>query len=95
MGRAPKAKVILLEMLIEAEAKTGYMATVKRAVDKEERLPNTSTRVSNVSSPYRQCFFTMESTAYKSRFLVQINNSFGRGGMSLAQNEAQFSMFIQ
>ena len=37
----------------------------------------------------------MESTSYKSRFLAQINNSFGSGGMSLAFNEAQFSMFIQ
>ena len=42
-----------------------------------------------------KCFFTMESTSYKSRFLAQINNSFGSGGMSLAFNEAQFSMFIQ
>lgn len=37
----------------------------------------------------------MESTAFKSRFIAQINNSFGSGGMSLALNEAQFSQFIQ
>lgn len=37
----------------------------------------------------------MESTSFKSRFLSQINNSFGSGGMSLALNEAQFSSFIQ
>ena len=28
---------IKLEMLVEADAKTGYMATVKCSVDKEER----------------------------------------------------------
>lgn len=43
----------------------------------------------------RTCFFTMESTSFKSRFLTQINNSFGSGGMSLAFNETQFSSFIQ
>ena len=37
----------------------------------------------------------MESTSFKSKFLGQINNSFGSGGMSLALNEAQFSLFIQ
>ena len=37
----------------------------------------------------------MESTSYKSKFLAQINKSFGSGGMSLALNEVQFSMFIQ
>ena len=43
----------------------------------------------------RECFFTMESTSYKSKFLAHINNSFGSGGMSLALNEVQFSTFIQ
>lgn len=37
----------------------------------------------------------MESTSFKSKFLGQINNSFGSGGMSLALNEAQFSLLIQ
>ena len=37
----------------------------------------------------------MESTSHKSRFLGQINNSFGSGGMSLAFNEVQFSSFVQ
>jgi hypothetical protein len=37
----------------------------------------------------------MESTSFKSKFLAQINNSFGSGGMSLAFNETQFSSFIQ
>ena len=37
----------------------------------------------------------MESTSFKSKFIGQINNSFGSGGMSLALNEAQFAMFIQ
>ena len=43
----------------------------------------------------RQCFFTMESASFRSRFLSQLNNSFGSGGMSLAFNDAQFSSFIQ
>ena len=37
----------------------------------------------------------MESAAYKCKFMQQLNNSFGSGGMSLALNEAQFSCFIQ
>ena len=37
----------------------------------------------------------MESTSFKSRFMANINNSFGSGGMSLALNESQFSSFIQ
>ncbi len=37
----------------------------------------------------------MESTSHKSRFLSQLYNSFGSGGMSLPINEAQFSSFIQ
>ena len=37
----------------------------------------------------------MESASFRSRFLSQLNNSFGSGGMSLAFNEAQFSSFIQ
>ena len=37
----------------------------------------------------------MESTSFKSKFLAEINNSFGSGGMSLAFNEATFSSFIQ
>lgn len=43
----------------------------------------------------RLCFFTVESTSFKPRFMSQINNSFGSGGMSLALNEAQFQQFIQ
>ena len=43
----------------------------------------------------RLCFFTVESTSYKPRFMTQINNSFGSGGMSLALNEAQFQQFVQ
>ncbi len=43
----------------------------------------------------RKCFFTMESTSFKSKFMSRINNSFGSRGMSLALNEAQFSQFIQ
>lgn len=39
--------------------------------------------------------YDMESTSFKSKFLAQINNSFGSGGMSLALNETQFSSFIQ
>lgn len=41
------------------------------------------------------CFFTVESISYKFKFMCQLNNSFGSGGMSLAMSEAQFSMFIQ
>ena len=52
-------------------------------------------QISVVDFCYRKCFFTMESTSHKSKFLAQINNSFGSGGMSLALNEAQFAMFIQ
>ena len=37
----------------------------------------------------------MESTLHKSKFMTQVNNSFGSGGMSLALNEAQFAIFIQ
>ena len=51
--------------------------------------------MSVADSSYRKCYFTMESTSYKSKFLAQINNSFGSGGMSLAFNEAQFALFIQ
>ncbi|XP_019862513.1 PREDICTED: uncharacterized protein LOC109591165 [Amphimedon queenslandica] len=55
------------------------MSLVKRAIDGLER----------------RCFFSMESAAYKYKFMQQLNNSFGSGGMSLALNEAQFSCFIQ
>ena len=37
----------------------------------------------------------MELASFRSRFLSQLNNSFGSGGMSLAFNDAQFSSFIQ
>ena len=37
----------------------------------------------------------MESTAFKSKFMAQLNNSFGSGGMSLAFNDNQFSLFLQ
>ena len=43
----------------------------------------------------RACFFTMESTSFKSKFIAQLNNSFGSGGMSLAFNDNQFSLFLQ
>lgn len=43
----------------------------------------------------RSCFFTMESTNHKSRFMAGINNSFGSGGMSLAFPDVQFASFIQ
>ena len=41
----------------------------------------------------RACFFTMESPSFKSKFIAQLNNSFGSGGMSL--NDNQFSLFLQ
>ena len=37
----------------------------------------------------------MESALCKSRFITQINASYGSGGMSLALNEAQFAQFVQ
>ena len=43
----------------------------------------------------RECFFTAEAALNKSRFLSQLNNSFGSGGMGLSLNEAQFALFIQ
>ena len=48
-----------------------------------------------VSFICRTCFFTIESAGCKSRFMAQINNSFGSGGMSLAFNEMQFAAFVQ
>ncbi len=36
--------------------------------------------------------FTVESTSFKSRFMAQINNSFGGGRMSLALNNMQFCL---
>ena len=44
---------------------------------------------------FRTCFFTSESAGCKSRFMTQLNNSFGSGGMTLAFNEAQFAAFVQ
>lgn len=44
---------------------------------------------------YRECFFTIESASCKSKFMLQINSSFGSGGMSLALNEVHFAAFIQ
>lgn len=61
----------------------------------EVRVPHISIIVCTMYCLNRKCFFTMESTSFKSKFLGQINNSFGSGGMSLALNEAQFSLFIQ
>ena len=43
----------------------------------------------------RECFFTVESISFKSKFMTKLNNSFGSGGMTLALNEAQFSQFFQ
>ena len=39
------------------------------------------------------CFF-MESAAFKSKFMKQINSSSGSGGMALAMNEAEFALFV-
>ena len=36
----------------------------------------------------------MESAAFKSKFMKQINSSFGSGGMALAMNEAEFALFL-
>ena len=41
-----------------------------------------------------QCFFSMESASNKTKFLSQINSSFGSSGMSLAMNDLQFAGFI-
>ena len=41
-----------------------------------------------------QCFFSMESASCKSKFLSQVNSSFGSGGMSLAMNDLQFAGLI-
>ena len=38
---------------------------------------------------------SVDSISYKYRFMAQLNNSFGSGGMSLALSEAQFSLFFQ
>ena len=43
----------------------------------------------------RQCFFSVESAVCRPKFMVQLNNSFGSGGMSLAFNKAQFAAFIE
>lgn len=43
---------------------------------------------------YRLCFFSMDSASYKSRFMKQINSSFGSGGMALAMSEVEFQSFI-
>lgn len=43
----------------------------------------------------RLCFFTIESTSHRTRFMAQINSSFGSGGMTLALNDVQFSALIQ
>ena len=51
--------------------------------------------VAFVDPTCRACFFTMESTSFKSKFIAQLNNSFGSGGMSLAFNDNQFSLFLQ
>lgn len=66
--------------------------TVKRAIDCEERWAHKITFLSYFYRHFyrRKCFVTMESTSFKSRFMTQINNSFGSGDMSCL-NEAQFS----
>ena len=48
-----------------------------------------------ISFFYRLCFFTVESASFKSKFMTQINASFGSGGMTLALNESQFALFFQ
>lgn len=49
----------------------------------------------HLPSTCRTCFFTIASAACKSRFMAQVNNSFGSGGMSLTFNENQFATFVQ
>jgi hypothetical protein len=36
----------------------------------------------------------MESAAFKTKFMKQINSSFGSDGMALSMNEAEFALFI-
>ena len=40
------------------------------------------------------CFFSLESASFKSKFIKQINSSFGSGGMSLAMNDAELAFFL-
>ena len=96
---------ISLEALVEAGINTGFLAMVKRAVDGKTKWEYDSTSTAGMTIIWiivivklflicSQCFFSMESASNKTKFLSQINSSFGSGRMSLAMSDLQFARFI-
>ena len=89
---------IQLEALVEAGDHTGYLADVQRCIDNKRKcaIPSFLAIIAIIICLfYRVCFFTIDSTSFRNKFMAQLNSSFGSGGMTLSLSEPQFCSFIQ
>ena len=56
---------------------------------------NASLIINMLSYVRRQCFITSDSSNCQAKFMTQMNNSFGSGGMSTSFNDLHFCSFFQ